>query len=456
MSDKKQLLFHGGQALAFAPFVLFLSGVAWLALLRAPDERGFWPVLLAALALGMMLTKDRFHFSEVVIRGMSQPLVMIMILAWLLAGVLGMLMQQTGFVEGMTWLAGAIGVEGGIYAASAFLICCIVSTSTGTSLGTIIVCGPLLYPAGAALGTSPVILMGAILGGATFGDNVSPISDTTIASALTQGADIAGVVRSRLRYALPAAGVALVAYALFGSAALGDAARPEPTANPKGLVMLAVPVIVVALLLRGRHLLEGLIFGILTSIAIGLMFGLIEPGQLLYIDAERFAARGMIVEGMERGIGASIFTVLLMGLVAPLEASGMLDRMVTAAAGRAESARAAEAWIVGVTTSAGLITAHGTVAVLASGNFVRRTGEQFDIHRYRRANLIDITVCGLPFILPYMLPTILAASTSATGDQFGMPRLTAYDVGLVNFHSWGLLLISAIAVVTGYGRKASA
>ncbi len=459
MSDesdqKKGLLFYGGPNLAFAPFALFLVGVAWLGLSGAPDERGFWPILLAALTLGMLLAKDRTHFSEVVIQGMSRPLVIIMILAWLLAGVLGMVMQQTGFVEAMTWLAAEAGVQGGAYVVASFLICCVVSTATGTSLGTLLVCGPLLYPAGGALGASPAILMGGIIGGATFGDNVSPISDTTIASALTQGADIAGVVRSRIRYAVPAAAIAMVAYAALGSTELSDAAAPELGANPKGLVMLAVPVTVIALLLSGRHLLQGLIFGILTAVAIGLGLGLIEPSALLYIDVERFAARGMLVEGMERGIGASIFTLLLMGLVAPLAASGLLERIVAAAGGRAKSPRAAESWIVGVTTASALITTHSTVAILTAGDFVRQTGERFGIERYRRANLMDITVCGFPFILPYMIPTILAASTSAAGEGFGMPRLTAYEVGLVNFHSWALLLVLAIAVVTGYGRTSA-
>lgn len=295
--------------------------------------------------------------------------------------------------------------------------------------------------------------MGGIIGGATFGDNVSPISDTTIASALTQGADIAGVVRSRLRYAIPAAVIAIIAYAGFGGAELSDSAAPELSGGPKGLVMLAVPVAVIALLLSGRHLLQGLIFGILASIVIGLGFGLIEPSALLYIDAERFAARGMLVEGMERGIGASIFTLLLMGLVAPLAASGLLERIVNAAGGRAKSPRAAESWIVGVTTASALVTTHSTVAILTAGDFVRRTGERFGIERYRRANLMDITVCGFPFILPYMIPTILAASTSAAGESFGMPRLTAYEIGLVNFHSWALLAVLSVSVATGYGRR---
>ena len=160
------------------------------------------------------------------------------------------------------------------------------------------------------------------------------------------------------------------------------------------------------------------------------------------------------MEGMERGIGASIFTLLLMGLVAPLEASGMLDRLVQMVGDRAQSPRTAEGWIVGVTTAAALITTHSTVAILTAGDFTRRAGERFGISKYRRANLMDITVCGLPFILPYMVPTILAASTTAGGEAFGMPRLGPFAIGLVNFHSWALLGILAFTVVTGFGRKA--
>lgn len=447
------LEFYGGAGTALAPFGLFLAGVAWLGLSGAPDERGFWPILLAALALGLVLARDRSHFSEVVIEGMSRPLVTIMIVAWLLAGVLGMVMQETGFVEAMTWVARSAGVSGGGYVVSAFFICCIVSTATGTSLGTILVCGPLLYPAGGALGASPVILMSAILGGATFGDNISPISDTTIASALTQGADIAGVVKTRLRYALPAAAIASVAYGILGgveaSAAVGG---PEAGADPKGLVMLGVPIVVLTLLARRHHLVEGLIFGILTSLVLGVGAGLVEPGELLFIDRASFSAKGLLVQGMERGLGASIFTLLLMGLVAPLQASGMLERIVTSASGRAHSSRGAELWMVGITNAAALLTTHSTVAILTAGDLVRRLGERFGIDPYRRANLMDLSGCGFPFILPYMLPAILAASTSAAGERFGMGRVSPFEVGAYNFHSWALLMMLAVAVLTGFGR----
>ena len=124
-------------------------------------------------------------------------------MAWLLAGVLGTLLGAAGFVQALVWLTGQLGLTGGAYVAAAFVACALVSTSTGTSFGTILICGPLLYPAGASLGADAVILAGALLAGATFGDSISPISDTTIASSGTQHADIGGTVRARLKYVLP-------------------------------------------------------------------------------------------------------------------------------------------------------------------------------------------------------------------------------------------------------------
>jgi Na+/H+ antiporter NhaC len=295
--------------------------------------------------------------------------------------------------------------------------------------------------------------MGAILGGATFGDNISPISDTTIASAFTQDADIAGVVRSRLKYALLAAAFALAAYGALGAGDASSSVAAAPTGTARGLVMLVVPAAVVALLLRGRNLLEGFLVGIALTVLLGLGLGLVEPRELLYVDAASFGAKGILLEGMERGIGASIFTLLLMGLVGPFEATGILDRLVDRASERIHSEQGAEVGIVGVTTAAVLLTTHSTVALLSVGNFARRTGERFGVSRYRRANLMDITVCVFPFVLPYMIPTILAASTTSSGVAFGMPRLGPLAVGVANFHSLALFAVLVFAVVTGFGRR---
>lgn len=448
-----ELRFRGGVFGTLAPFVLFLAGVAWLGLSGAPDERGFWPVLMAALALAMLLARDRSQWADTVVRGMSQPIVLLMILAWLLAGVLASLINASGFVDALVWAAQGSGVHGGGFAVAAFLICCLVSTATGTSLGTMILCAPLLYPAAAGLGTDPVILMGAVIGGATFGDNISPVSDTTIASASTQGADIGGVVRSRLKYAIPAAVVAVIAYGALGGAATASSEEFVSSGNLRALAMAIAPCVVIGLLIARRPLLEGLLTGILVAAGIGLLLGLIRLDQIISIDTASYSARGLIIDGMERGIGISIFTILLSGLVAGIEASGILGRIVDATSNKISSPRGAEIWMFSTVSAAVVLTTHSVVALLTVGDYARKIGERFGLGRYRRANLLDLTVCVYPFILPYCIPTVLASSTTSSGAAAGLPHLAPLQIGLANFHSWALLVVTVLAIVTGYGRS---
>ncbi|MEM1205037.1 MAG: Na+/H+ antiporter NhaC family protein [Acidobacteriota bacterium] len=449
------LSFRGGALGAIAPLLLFLAGVVWLGLSGAPAEAGFWPILVAALTLGLLLCRERHAYAESVIEGTSQSIVMVMVMAWLLAGMLGEVMKETGFVEALVWLAHSAGVGDVGWILTSFLIASVVSTSTGTSLGTIVLCAPLLYPAGGALGANPAVLMGAILGGATFGDNISPVSDTTIASTVTQGARMGDVVRSRLRYALPAALMAMVAYAWFAAGRGGDAeALSDPSIySPEGLPMVAAPLLVVVLLFRHHHLLEGLLYGVLAAVVIGLGFGLVTPSELFFPNAATYSAEGALVVGMRRGVGVSIFTVLLMGLVATLEASGVLGRLLSVAERRIHSPRSAEWWAFGTVSAATLATTHSVVALLTVGRFVRETGARQGIDPRRRANILDVTVCTYPFLLPYCIPTMLAASTTSSGPAFGMPVLTPFEIGLVNFHSWALLAVVLLAILTGWGRR---
>ncbi len=448
------LRYWGGAVGASLPFGLFLLGVMALGLSGAPVETGFWPVLLAALTLGLLLARDRKAYSEAILAGMSRPLVMVMVMAWLLAGVLGTLLAESGLVESLVWLGEATGVSGGGYVVSAFLISCLVSTATGTSLGTILVCAPMLYPGGSGMEADPAMLMGAIIGGATFGDNVSPVSDTTIASAATQGADMGGVVRSRMRYALPAAAVALLVFGIWGG---GGAGSRGPVGGvetgPHGLVMLAVPALVIFLLVRRRHLVEGLMVGILAGVVLGLVTGQFRWSELFFLDQAAYSASGLILTGMQRGVGVSIFTILLMGLVAGLEGAGLVERMVRAATRGATSPARAEWRIFATVSAAVILTTHAAVAILSVGELTREVGEEFGLSAYRRANLLDVTVCTYPFLLPFFIPTILAASTTAGLDAFGVPRLSALTIGLHNVHSWALLLVILLAMATGWGRS---
>lgn len=448
------LRYYGGAIGALLPFLVFVSGVIIIALSGAPDEKGFWPVLIAALTLGLILCKDRSDFAETVIAGMSQKIVMIMITAWILASCIGILMTLTGFVEALIWLSDGLHLTGTGFILATFAICCIVSLSTGSSFATILICSPLLYPTGGLLGSPLPTLAGAIIGGATFGDFIAPISDTTIASALSQKVAIGPVIRSRLKLVLPALLLAIVAYTVLalGGSSQETAQSASALGNPKGLPMLAVPAFIIYLFLKGKHLMHGLLLGLLFGTLLGLMLGLLPVSQLISLDLENFVARSFVIDGINRAVGLSIFTILLMGLVTTLKASGLMNRLVDFAALRTKSKKQAEGWIATVMSAAVLLTTHSIVAILMVTDFTRKTGERLGVSNIRRANLLSLIACIFPFVLPYFIPVILMANMTATGQEYGIAQVSPFEVGLHNFMSWGLLLIALATLATGWGN----
>ncbi|NJN40964.1 MAG: hypothetical protein HC811_00655 [Flammeovirgaceae bacterium] len=451
---KQPIEFYAGMFGAILPFIVFVIGVVTIALSGAPDERGFWPVLILALAVGLLLAKDKSTFCVTVIEGMSQRIVMIMITAWMLASIIGVLMSITGFVEALIWLSVKIELGEIGFVVAAFLICCVVSLSTGSSFATILICGPILFPAGGFLGAHLPTLAGAIIGGATVGDFIAPISDTTIASALSQKVQIGPTVQSRIKYIVPAVTIALIGYVVSAGLSEGStlSSHSELTGSPRGLPMLLVPGLIILLFLRGKHLLHGLLMGLTFGVVLGLVLGLLPVGKLISLDLDNFTAQSFVIDGINRAVGISFFTILLMGLVATLKASGLIMRLVMFAEKRSKTRQHAEYWISGAVGGAVLLTTHSIVAILMVAEFVNRTGERMGIHGQRRANLLSLVVCVFPFLLPYFIPVILMANTTQSGKEFGIEAVAPLQVGLYNFVSWALLIM-VILVLFGYGRN---
>ena len=453
--NNRSLKFHGGIFGALLPFMVFIVGVVFIALSGAPDEKGFWPILILAIGIGLILAKDKTAFSEIVISGMSQKIVMIMITAWILASIIGVLMTLTGFVEALIWISDQLHLNGIGFVIATFIICCIVSLSTGSSFATILICSPLLYPTGGILGAHLPSLAGAIIGGAAFGDFIAPISDTTIASALSQKTKIGATVKSRIKYIIPAAFLALVCYTLtaFWFNDIGNTNENIITGKPKGLIMLLVPALIIYLFLKGKHLLHGLLFGLLFGTVLGLASGLLPMAQLMSLDLENFAAKSFVIDGINRAVGLSIFTILLMGLVATLKASGLMTKLVDFAALRTKTEKQAEGWIATVMSMAVLLTTHSIVAILMVTDFTNKTGEKLGVSKIRRANLLSLIACIFPFVLPYFIPVILMANMTATGKEFGIPQVSPFEVGLFNFMSWGLLVMALLTIFFGFGKN---
>ena len=452
--NEKTLAFYGGLFGALLPFLIFVAGVIFIALSGAPDERGFWPVLLLALGISLLLAKDKTYFSEKVMEGMSEPIVMVMITAWILASTIGVLMTITGFVEALTWMASQLNLGGVGFVVSTFIICCIVSLSTGSSFATILICSPILYPSGGLVGAHLPTLAGAIIGGATFGDFFAPISDTTIASALSQKAAIGPTVKSRLKYILPAVMMALIGYVV--SATLSETIivteGKKLLGDPKGLPMLAVPVLIIFLFLKGKHLLHGLLYGLMFGVVLGLVLGLLPVEKLISLDLDNMVAKSFVIDGINRAVGISFFTILLMGLVATLKASGLVHQLVRFAEKHSQTQKHGEGWIAATVAVAVLLTTHSVVAILMVAEFANKTGDTMGIAPQRRANILSLVVCVFPFLLPYFIPVILMANTTNSGTEFGIPAVSPLEAGLYNFVAWGLLGMTILVLLFGYGK----
>ena len=166
-----------------------------------------------------------------------------------------------------------------------------------------------------------------------------------------------------------------------------------------------------------------------------------------------FVAESFIIDGINRAVGISFFTILLMGLVASLKASGLIYKLVQFAEQRSKNKLHAESWIAGVSTASVLLTTHSVVAILMVAEFANKTGERMKVLPIRRANILSLVVCAFPFLLPYFIPVILMANTTHVDPEFGLASVSPLEVGMNNFVAWGLFFMGIITIAFGYGRK---
>jgi Na+/H+ antiporter NhaC len=293
------------------------------------------------------------------------------------------------------------------------------------------------------------------LAGATFGDFFAPISDTTIASALSQKAEIGPTVRSRIKYIIPASIMSLICIVISAYLQEGNLAAEaiENHGSPQGLLMLLVPILIIYLFLKGKHLFHGLMMGLLFGTALGLVSGLLPLKEILSLDLDNMVAQSFIIKGINRSVGLSIFTILLMGMVGTLKASGVFDELINYAQDKGSQPRHSEGWIAGMAGIAVLLTTHSIVAILMVSEFTNKVGQKWKIPPIRRSNILSVVVCIFPFLLPYFIPVILMSSMTGTAQDIGIPNVSPLLVGFHNFLAWGLIPVIIAMVFFGFGRK---
>lgn len=446
----------GGFLGGLLPLIILVGILIWLSVAGRGGTMPFWAAGWLAIVVGLFLAKNKSEYSKCIIRGLGDKNGSVIIACWILAGVFGKLMVAGGLVDGLLWFGIEAGTQGVIFTVISFLSAMLFALGTGTSTGTVISLVPVLYPAGVFLGADPTMLGLAILSGAAFGDNLAPISDTTIVSAYTQGAEMRDVVRSRFPLSITAAFLTVVVLLIAGGG--GETkSLPEIQAqmDAAGLLMLISFAVVVISALLGKHIIESLVYGNLAAVILGLINGHLTLQKIFHIPTESGQSTGLIQDGISGVVGAIIFALLVLAVTQVLVESGVMNRVLNWAQKTiARTVRQAELTIIGITILFSIpIAANAPAELLVGPSIVKPLGEKFNLASARRANLMDCAVCSLFFTMPWHIAVVVWYTTLTTAaDAYGIfaPSITS---AFYNPYSWMLLGVLLFSAITGWNRK---
>lgn len=448
MKEKAVLEFHLGAFGKFVPLLVAVAFIAWAAVSES-NVNGYVVAFFMAIIVGVAFAKDEQAYGKAVVAGLTKPMFAVVAMAVILAAISGKLISSSGVVQTIAIGVVSIGFAGKLFAVATFLITCLLSFSTGTSVGTYFVVIPILYPVGIMAGVDPLYMIGAIVSGAAFGDNLAPISDTTIASAATQDAELGMVVKTRMKYSLTAAAIALVGFGVLTKTVENAEAleAAQAVANPMSLVMLAVPAVIIGLCLMRKHLITALSWGVLTGIVVGLVTGIYTIDQL-HAFPGGFAVTGLIIESISGCLGTIAMLVAVFSLLGVMEASGIFEEVGASLAKFATTETKTELTIIGCVGLLSMITGVISVAIVAMGGLVKDLGEANGVGRYRRANLMDCTGCIFCFLAPWTVHCVIPAMQAANFSP-----VTPGSIPFVNFYAIAMIGILIVSVVTGFGRE---
>ena len=426
-------------ALALTPLLLFLALFfgAGLYYTAQGEAMGFYqlraPVaILPALALGVWLARRRgVPAQQTLLQGMGDGNVMLMCLIFLLAGAFATVSKAIGAVDAVVAL-GLGALPAGLILPGLFVVAAFVSLSIGTSMGTLAAVVPIALGVADAAGLDRVLVTSAVLGGAMFGDNLSIISDTTIAATRSQGAEMRDKFRENFRIALPAAIATIVLLATLGDAAPVEA----PDAASPWLVLPYV--VVLGLALAGLDVV--LVLGI--GLVVSGVFGFVLAQEY---DAVSFA--GDIYLGFESMVEITLLSILIGGLAALIKATGglaWLAQVIAKFARGHTGRRSGELSIAALASGSDALTANNTVAILVTGSLAKDIAQRHGISPRRAASVLDIFACVVQGVLPYGAQILLAASLAAVS-----PLALAGSV----YYCW-LLALSAIGFMLWPRRAA--
>ncbi|WP_010446222.1 Na+/H+ antiporter NhaC family protein [Vibrio rotiferianus] len=399
-------------AIALLPLVLFLAlfiGVGTYLSLQGVDFAFYQlpaPIaVLPAIILALILSKDKLNRSiEHFMRGVGHQDIIAMCMIYLLAGAFAAVAKASGGVDATVNL-GLSAIPTSMILPGIFLISAFIATAMGTSMGTIAAVAPVALGIAQSAGMSLPLTAGVVLSGAMFGDNLSIISDTTIAATRSQGCEMKDKFKENIRIALPAALVALVIFAF------NSTATQVPETGPIEWLKVLPYVTILILAVSGMNVFVVLTIGIVLAGGVSLSsidnYGLTNFAQDVYSgfgNMQEIFLLSMLIGGlselMRRQGGLAFLTNLVSGIIRTFGSSHSKEA----------NGRASELGIAGLVSMVNTCTANNTVAIIVSGSVARQLAEENNVSPRRSASLLDIFSCVIQGVLPYGAQVLLLGS----------------------------------------------
>lgn len=401
---------HARGLLALSPVLVFLAVYLVSSLLsgdfyKIPVSAAF--LLASAYAVAITPEKGINRRLAIFSGGAGHPNVLLMIWIFILAGAFAETAKEIGAIDATVHFALHV-IPGKMLFAGFFLTACFVSFAMGTSVGTIVALVPITTGIAGETGMDPAQLTAVIVGGAFFGDNLSFISDTTIAATRAAGCEMRDKFKANLLIVLPAFAVVFLIYLLQGQTVL-----IIPQASVSQWYKLLPYLLVICTALCGLNVTLVLGLGILANALLGFVTGTMGWSSML-------VSIGSGISGMADLI---IVTLLAGGMLALIRHNGGLDYLVEILTRRIKGPGMAQLSIAALVSLANLCTANNTIAIITSGEIAKRISDRFGISPQRTASLLDTFSCVVQGMIPYGAQLLMASGLAGISALEIIPRL---------------------------------
>lgn len=418
--------------IALLPFIIFIVSYLGIGikLISDGEPMGFYgfksPIaVIIGIIFAFLLLKGNIEEKfQVFVEGCGNENIIIMCIIYLLAGSFSAVSKAMGGVDATVNLGLSV-IPANFITVGIFLIGCFISLSTGTSVGTIVALGPIAVGCAEKANVSLPFMIATLIGGAMFGDNLSIISDTTIAATRTQGVAMRDKFKTNIVMAVPAMLVTVVLLIIFGKPETVPVIEELDYSLIKVFPYLFVLVTAVA----GVNVFVVLTLGTIISGGIGLYYGafnLLEATNIVY-------------EGFTGMFEIFLLSMLTGGLAAMVTKAGGLEWLLNKIKNLIKGRKSAEIGISIITSLADAATANNTVAIIIAGPIARNISEEYKVDPRRTASLLDCFGSVMQGFIPYGAQLLIAC-------QFTEGKVSPFDVMPFLWYQFILAIVVIVSI----------